>query len=143
MQKIAEPEQLLEPGGWVTYTFVVGNIAPITITVEGLVDSVYGPLQQAGGDCTLPQILSPGDAYTCSINVEVIGEQGIYENTVAVWGTDWHKDPISVTASAQVLIVGEPPESGLGMPAAVITGTMAVAGSALLLAGALLRRRTA
>jgi hypothetical protein len=143
VQKIAEPEQLLEPGGWVTYTFVVGNIAPITITVEGLADSVYGPLEQAGGDCTLPQTLSPGEAYTCSIHVEVIGEQGIHENTVAVWGTDWHKDPISVTASAQVLIVGEPPESGLGMPAAVITGTMAVAGSALLLAGALLRRRTA
>jgi hypothetical protein len=109
---------------------------------------VYAPgaserLERPGGDCTLPQILSPAGVYTCAIHVEVIGEQGIYKNTVAVWGTDWHKDPISVTASAQVLILGEPPESGLGMPAAVITGAMTVAGSAVLLAGAFLRRRTA
>ena len=156
VQKIAQPEQLLEPGGWVTFTFAVENIAPITITLEGLVDSVYGPLEQAGGDCALPQTISPAGAYTCTIQVEVIGEQGVHENTVSAWGTDWYKDPISVTARAQVLIVGEPPEpveeppeiveeppeSGLGMPAAVITGGMAIAGSALLLAGALLRRKT-
>ena len=143
VQKFAQPEQLLEPGGWVTYTFVVENISEITFTVEGLLDSEYGPLEQAGGDCTLPQMLSPADVYTCSIQVEVIGEQGIHENTVSVWGTDWYKDPISTTARAAVSIVGEPSPSGLGMPAAVITGGMAVAGSALLLAGALLRRRTA
>jgi len=143
VQKIAQPEQLLEPGGWVTFTFVVENTSPISITLEGLVDSVYGPLEQAGGDCTLPQILSPAGVYTCAIHVEVTGEQGIHENTVSVWGTDWYKDPISTTASAEVLIVGEPPPSGLGMPAVVITGGIAVAGSALLLAGALLRRRTA
>jgi hypothetical protein len=143
VRKFAEPEQLLEPGGWVTFTFVVENIAPITITLEGLVDSVYGPLEQAGGDCTLPQTLSPAGVYTCAIHVEVLGEQGIHENTVAVWGTDWYKDPISVTARAEVLIVGEPPNSGVGTSAAVIAGGMAVVGSALLLAGALLRRRTA
>ena len=126
-----------------TLTFVVENTSPITFTLEGLVDSVYGPLEQAGGDCTLPQTLGPAEVYTCAIHVEVIGEQGIHENTVSVWGTDWYKDPISTIARAEVLIVGEPPPSGLGTSAAVITGGMAVAGSALLLAGSLLRRRTA
>ena len=143
VQKIAQPEQLLEPGGWVTFTFVMENTCPITFTLEGLVDSVYGPLEQADGDCTLPQTLGPAEVYTCSIHVEVIGEQGIHENTVSVWGTDWYKDPVSTTARAEVLIVGEPPPSGLGTSAAVITGGMAMTGCVLLLAGALLRRRTA
>ena len=113
------------------------------MTLEGLVDSVYGPLEQAGGDCTLPQTLGPSGFYTCAINVEVIGDPGIHENTVTVWGTDWYKDPVSVTARAGVTIVGEPPETGVGMPAAVVTGGMAAVGLVLLLAGVLLRRRTA
>jgi hypothetical protein len=143
VQKIAQPEQLFEPGGWVTFTFVVENTSTVTMTLEGLDDSVYGPLQQAGGDCTLPQTLAPAAAYTCAINVEVTGQLGIHENIVSAWGTDWHKVPVSGTARAEVLIVGKPPPSGMGMPAAVITGGMAAIGSALLLAGMLLRRRTA
>jgi hypothetical protein len=143
VQKIAQPEQLFEPGGWVTYTFVVENTSPVTMTLEGLVDSVYGPLELAGGDCTVPQTLVPAAAYTCAITVEVTGEPGIYENTVDAWGTDWHKRPVSETARAEVLIIGKPPDSGMGMSAAVITSGMALVGSALLLAGALLRRRTA
>jgi hypothetical protein len=75
--------------------------------------------------------------------VEVTGEPGIHENSVTAWGTDWHKIPVTGTAGAEVLIVGKPPDSGMGMSAAVITGGMAIVGSVLLLAGALLRRRTA
>ncbi|MGD9148406.1 MAG: hypothetical protein PVI80_22775 [Anaerolineae bacterium] len=143
VQKVPQPEQLLEPGGWVTFTFVVENTSPVSMTLQGLVDSVYGPLEQAGGDCTLPQTLAPAAAYTCAISVEVTGEPGIHENSVTAWGTDWHKIPVTGTAGAEVLIVGKPPDSGMGMSAAVITGGMAAVGSVLLLAGALLRRRTA
>ena len=143
VQKVPQPEQLFEPGGWVTFTFVVENASPVSMTLEGLVDSAYGPLEQAGGDCTLPQTLAPTAAYTCAINVEVTGEPGIHENTVTAWGTDWYKMPVTVTGGAEVLIVSKPPDSGMGMPAAVITGGMAAVGSALLLAGVLLRRRTA
>jgi hypothetical protein len=62
---------------------------------------------------------------------------------VTAWGTNWNKDPVSGAATAEVSIVGEPPESGVGMPAAVVSGGMAAAGVGLLLAGVLLRRRTA
>ena len=144
VEKSAEPEQLLEPGGWVTMTFVVENTSAVTMTLEGLVDSVYGPLEQAGGDCTVPQTLGPGESYECAINVEVTGDEGsVHVDAVTAWGTNWNKDPVSGVAVAEVAIVGEPPESGVGMPAAVVSGGMAVVGMGLLAAGVLLRRRTA
>jgi hypothetical protein len=143
VQKSAQPRQILEPGGWVTFTFAVTNNSPLTLTLEGLDDSVYGPLEQANGDCRLPQVLSPAATYVCTTRAEVTGAPGIHRNTVAAWGTDWRKNAIYGAAEAEVTIVAEPPDSGVGMPAAVVTGGLAAAGSLLLLAGVLLRRRTA
>jgi len=144
VEKTAQPAQLLEPGGWVTFTFVVENTSPITVTLEELVDSVYGPLEQAGGDCALPQTLGPAEVYQCAISAEVMGDAGaVHADAVTAWGTNWNKEPVSGAATAEVSIVGEPPESGVGMPAAVVSGGMAAAGVGLLLAGVLLRRRTA
>jgi hypothetical protein len=144
VQKSAQPEQLLEPGGWVTYSIFVENTAGVTVTLESMVDSVYGPLEQAEGDCTLPQTLLPAETYTCAIHAAVSGNAGaVLVNTVTVLGMGWHKDPVTGIALAEVRIVGEPPASGMGMPAAVVTGGMAAVGVGLLLAGAILRRRTA
>ena len=139
-----EPEQLLEPGGWITYTLVVENISPLTVTLEVLQDSVYGSLTGwADGNCTMPQTLSPADIYTCAINVEVIADPGTYEDVVTVEGTYWLKVPVYGMAAAQVTIVTVPPPAGVGMPAGVVAGGMAVAGAGMLFTGALLRRRTA
>jgi hypothetical protein len=144
VEKTAQPERLLEPGGWVKFTFVVENTSPITVTLEELVDSVYGSLEQAGGDCALPQTLGPAEVYQCAISAEVTGDAGaVHTDAVTAWGTNWNKEPVSGVATAEVSIVGEPPESGVGMPAAVVSGGMAAAGVGLLLAGVLLRRRTA
>jgi hypothetical protein len=79
----------------------------------------------------------------CAIRAEVIGEPGIHENSVTAWGFDWYKDPVSYTTNAEVAIVGLPPESGIGMPTAVVVGGTAALGLGLLLAGVILRRRTA
>jgi hypothetical protein len=143
VHKIPEPAQLLEPGGWVTFTITVENVSPLTVTLEELVDSVYGPLQQASGSCSVPQTLSPGATYICAINTQVMGGPGSYEDTVTIWGTDWHKNPVYGTAAATVTIIGQPPDTGRGFPAAVVAGGMMAAGIALLLAGGLLRRVTA
>ena len=144
VQKSAEPEQLLEPGGWVTFTVAVENTAGVTVTLESMVDSVYGPLEQAAGDCTLPQTLFPADTFTCAIHAVVSGNAGaVLVDTVTVLGMGWHKDPVTGIATAEVRIVGAPPESGMGMPAAVVSGGMAAVGAGMLLAGAVLRRRTA
>lgn len=143
VQKTAEPEQLLEPGGWVTFTLTVENTSPITVTVEELVDSVYGPLEQANGDCMLPQQLSPAETYTCAINAEVTGSPGIYEDTVTALGSDWYKDPVSAVATAMVTIVAKPPETGVGIGVAAVTGGMVAIGLVLLGAGVFLRRKTA
>jgi hypothetical protein len=139
-----QPEHLLEPGGWVKYTLAVENISPLTVTLEVLADSVYGPLAQwPDGNCSIPQTLSPAGTYTCAINVEVIGDPGTYEDVVTVEGTYWLKIPVYGTATAEVMISAVPPPAGRGMPAAVVTGGMAASGLGLLLAGALVRRRMA
>ncbi len=143
VQKSAQPEQLLEPGGRVTFSIVVENVSPLTVTVEGLDDSVYGPLQQwADGNCAVPQTLSAGEAYTCTISAEVTGDPGIHEDIVTAWGTAWDKAPAWGFDTAEVRIVAQPPETGVGMPATVVVGGMATAGLGLVLAGALVRRRT-
>jgi len=74
----------------------------------------------------------------------VSGNAGaVLVDTVTVLGMGWHKDPVTGIATAEVRIVGAPPESGVGMPAAVVSGGMTAVGVGMLLAGAVLRRRTA
>ncbi len=143
VQKTAEPEQLFEPGGPVEFTFVVENPSLITVTVESLVDSVYGALEEASGDCVVPQTLGPLGSYTCAISEEVTGGPGTHENTVTASGTDWNGDPVSDTDTAAVTIVAEPPGTGMGVATAVMVGGMVAGGLVLLLAGAMLRRKTA
>jgi hypothetical protein len=143
VQKIPQPAQLPEPGGWVTFTIAVENVSPLTVTLEGLVDSVYGPLPQAGGNCSVPQTLSPGSTYECAFSAQVVGGPGIYEDTVTIWGTDWQKNPVDAIAVATVTITGQPPDTGVGAPAAVVVGGAMAMGIGLFLAGGLLRRLTA
>jgi hypothetical protein len=143
VQKTAEPTQLTEPGGTVEFAFIVENPSSITITLESLVDSVYGPLEQADGDCAVPQTLGPAGTYACSISAQVLGSPGIYENAVTASGVDWNQDPVSDTDTASVMIIMEPPNTGVGPATAAIVGAMAAGGLALLVAGAALQRKTA
>lgn len=144
VQWTPRPEQLVEPGGWVEYTLAVENVSPLTVTLEVLQDTVYGPLAEwPDGNCSIPQTLSPAGTYTCAINVEVAGDPGTYEDIVTVEGTYWLKLPVYGAATAQVTIIALPPPAGRGMPAGVVASGMAAAGLGLLLMSAVLRRRTA
>jgi hypothetical protein len=111
VQKSPQPAQILEPGGWVTFTFAVENTTRTTVTLDSMVDSVYGPLDQwADGNCSVPQTLGPAALYSCAITAEVTGDPGIYEDTVTVVGTDWYQGTVSGTATAEVLLVALAPE---------------------------------
>jgi hypothetical protein len=120
----------------------VKNASPTEVILEALNDSVYGPLEEADGGCSLPRTLEPDVTYTCTLRVEVTGTVGVHEDVVIASGTDQNKNPVSDSARAQVTIVRLPPEAGMGTPAAIVAGGMAAGGLVLLLAGTLLRRRT-
>jgi len=107
VSKTADPTELPEPGGTVTFTFVVQNPSEGTVVLQTLVDSVYGFLPSwEGSDCAVPQTLGPGASYQCSISAEVTGALGIHSDTVTAQGIDDLQNVVSDTATAEVLLVG-------------------------------------
>jgi len=87
--KTVAPDQVLEPGGNVTFTITVSNISPLNgndgdaltlpkatgLADSGLTDSIYGNLDGMG-TCSLPQTIASGGTYTCSFTVLVKGNAG-------------------------------------------------------------------
>jgi hypothetical protein len=99
--KTADQAAVQEPGGTVAFTVVVTNESTVdTVTINSLVDDVFGDLN-GQGDCSVPQVLTPGASYTCTFDGDVVGEAGSdddpHVNTVTVDGTD--DDGNEVTAS--------------------------------------------
>ncbi len=108
--KQADPTELPEAGGMVTYTYTVENTGDVTVTLHTLTDTVYGWLWQwEDGDCQVPQTLGPGGIYSCTIHAEVTGTLGIHENTVTATATDPNQTVITGTARAEVLLVSMDP----------------------------------
>lgn len=105
--KTAEPTSVVEPGGPVTYTVQIDNTSAIdAVTIESLSDSVYGDLD-GQGDCSLPQTIPAGGAYTCSFTADVIGNAGESEtDVVTASGTDDDGIPVSGSDDAVVTITG-------------------------------------
>ncbi|MDF1595162.1 MAG: SdrD B-like domain-containing protein [Acidimicrobiia bacterium] len=66
--KTADPTSVPETGGDVTFTFRVDNTGPEAVSLTDLVDSVFGDLD-GQGSCVLPQDLSIGGFYECSLTV--------------------------------------------------------------------------
>jgi Mg-chelatase subunit ChlD len=109
--KTASANELPEPGGPVTFTFVVRETTGLAaVSIDTLSDSIYGNL--AGqGDCAVPQIIAAGGSYTCSITVEVTGNAGFTEtNVVTASGRDEHGNPVSDTDDETVTIGDLPPD---------------------------------
>ena len=74
--KTATPDSVDEPGGSVTYSFVVNNLSTVdSVTIDSLTDSIYGDLN-GQGDCSVPQTIAAGGSYSCSITVTVSGNAG-------------------------------------------------------------------
>ena len=105
--KTADPTTVPEPGGTVTFTVMVTNTSAVdTVTIDSLVDDVAGDLN-GQGTCSVPQVLAPGESYTCSYQGDVMGDPGdVVTCTVTASGTDDDGDPVSDDDPADVLIVG-------------------------------------
>ncbi|MCP3934441.1 MAG: hypothetical protein GY708_03615, partial [Actinomycetia bacterium] len=107
--KTADPVTVEEPGGDVTFTFVVNNLSTAdAVTISSLIDSIYGDLD-GQGDCSVPQGLPALGSYRCSFETFVGGAPGHVEtNIVTATGTDDDGNPLSDTDDATVTVIGVP-----------------------------------
>jgi hypothetical protein len=89
--KTADPVNLSEPGGLVTFTFTVVNTGPEDVSLFSLVDDQFGDLTVASGsDCSLPQDLAAdGASYTCTLQQYLdSGDFSNHVNTVVASARD-------------------------------------------------------
>jgi hypothetical protein len=105
--KTANPTQVNEPGGPVTFTVVVQNNSGTTdpVTITSLTDNIHGNLN-GQGTCSVPQTIQPGASYTCTFPAQVTGVVGYTEtDTVTASGTDDEGNPVSASDDATVTVV--------------------------------------
>ncbi|MGH3080721.1 MAG: DUF11 domain-containing protein, partial [Gaiellaceae bacterium] len=82
--KTANPETLPEPGGPVEFTVQVKNssVSSDPVTITSLVDDPdgAGPAEaidlDGKGSCDVPQLIQPGDTYTCKFTRTISGNAG-------------------------------------------------------------------
>ena len=109
--KTADPVQVFEPGEEVEFTVVIENLSHPTdpVTITSLVDDIHGDLN-GQGTCSVPQLIQPGESYTCVFTALVSGNAGDSEtDTVTASGTDDEGTPVSDDDDATVDVVGVPP----------------------------------
>lgn len=107
--KSASPDNVNEPGGEVTFTYTVKNHSEVVIALTGILDSDFDDVTLfPGSTCSLPQSLAPagqaGDSYECSMTAFIGGPPGVHANTVVVTGVDENENPVSGSATDEVLI---------------------------------------
>ncbi|NOU50207.1 hypothetical protein HG263_06580 [Pseudoalteromonas sp. JBTF-M23] len=111
LDKTANPTSMLEPGGLVTFSVVINNTSPASsdpVTITSLVDNIHGNLN-GQGDCVIPQLINVGASYSCSFQVNVVGNAGDSEtDTITALGADDEGNPVSASDSATVAILNAP-----------------------------------
>lgn len=110
--KTADPVEVPEPGGDVTFTVLVENLTFEVITLTDLVDDQFGDLN-GQGTCSLPTDILGNDSYSCEFTGTVSGDAGfIHVNTVTGTATDNdpNSEPVSDSDSAQVTVTDVLPE---------------------------------
>ena len=109
------PTSLPEPGGEFTFQVEIENTSAVdTVTIDTITDDPWGTLTGAnpalsGSTCSVPQELDPGESYFCSFTVEILGEPGVYENTVTASGVDDDGNDVSDDGSDSVTITNVDP----------------------------------
>ena len=73
--KTADPTAVPEPGANVTFSVSVHNQTAKSVTLDSLVDDVYGDLDGVGS-CDTGMTLDPGQVYECSFTKAVTGDAG-------------------------------------------------------------------
>jgi hypothetical protein len=108
VSKTADPTNLDEPAGPVTFTVVVSNTGVETVTLTSLQDDIHGDLD-GQGSCALSQTVAVGDAYTCAFTATITGNAGDTEtDTVTATAEDDESNTIEANGSATVTIGNVP-----------------------------------
>jgi hypothetical protein len=106
---------LPEPGGPVTFAVTVTSrsAASDPVSMTSLSDSVYGDLARGtpawhgwtSSNCDLPQVIQPGQAYTCEFVAMVAGASGsVHTNMVSAIGQDDEGTAAVAAGSANVTL---------------------------------------
>jgi hypothetical protein len=102
--KIANPTTVPEPEGTVAFTVEVVNDYDGTITLDGLVDDVYGNLN-GQGDCSVSQEILKGNSYSCTFSGVVSGNADYTETDTVTATIDYGStSTFDVFASATVTV---------------------------------------
>ncbi|HEY70668.1 MAG TPA: hypothetical protein G4O08_08810 [Anaerolineae bacterium] len=97
IEKTASPTLVPETGEWVTYSLTVTNTSAEDLTLNSLIDDIYGDLN-GKGTCSVPQTLAAsGGSYSCSFDMLVSGAAG---ETITDWIDASASDDDGNTASA-------------------------------------------
>ncbi|MGI8808533.1 MAG: hypothetical protein ACR2KK_11945 [Acidimicrobiales bacterium] len=138
--KTANPTQVTEPGGPVTFTVRVINTGPRDVTLTSLNDDIYGDLN-GQGTCAVntspppgnrppapPLLVANGGEYTCSFVGQVprtgVGVPGGSQtDIVTAVGTDVAGQTATANDDAIVNIVGVPPQVAVTKTADPLTRT--------------------
>jgi len=128
--KVATPITLTEPGGVFSFNVFVTNTSPITsgdpITITNLVDIIGGaPISLNGvGTCSLPQLLNPGQGFSCAFNQTITGNAGDnVPDTVIASGEDDEGTPVEAEDDEVVSLVDVEPSIEVLKVASPITLT--------------------
>jgi hypothetical protein len=115
ISKTADPADLLEPGGMVTFTTQITNTTAETITLVSLADDIYGNLHQQG-DCNLPQTITGNGYYACGFSTVITGTVGYSEtNTVTATVQDDEANTVQASDHATVTIIDALPSIDTSM----------------------------
>jgi len=141
--KSADPPFLADPGGPVRYTIKVTNRYDTTgpVKLTGLVDDIYGDLMDPSNpfvseNSCKPIWIEPGGFCECGFTAVVTGTEGRYVvDTVTAYAEVVDSD------TATVVIVPQPPPTGVGFAPPLLVGGGVFAGGLLLVAGLFLTRR--
>ena len=108
--KTADPTEVPEPGGDVTFTVQVYNDSTLAVAeIVSLVDDIHGNLH-GQGSCSVPQTIQPGDSYSCSFTAHVAGNAGYSETdtvtaTEALGDTDQDSATVTITDVPSSIVV--------------------------------------
>jgi hypothetical protein len=127
MTKTADPTVLDEPGGDVTFTFVVNNNSAVdTVTIDSLTDTVFGDLD-GQGDCSVPQVIVAGGSYSCSFTIFVAGNAfDVHTNKVTAMGTDDDGQDVMAMDDETLNFNDVPPAASLTKEAVMVVATFDV-----------------
>lgn len=112
MLKTASPSTIPEPGAVVTFGLTLENtgVTSDPVTVTSLVDDVFGDVTQVQGNiqsttCALPQVVNPGNTFSCFFTAWIDGNAGESAgDVVTATGMDDDGSPFSASASVAVSI---------------------------------------